>query len=209
MIAQQSSQEQKGPIYLGGAAPTAKNRWDRAKDWFRKNQRSVFVGLIVILVVAGGIYYFEKSLPTDQEKKQAQEQITTDKQKQAEQAQNEQKKEEKKAPQEERILTKDAVIEKAIKGDGITHLGRKALAAYLEENPQVKDGLSKEHKIYIEDYLKDAKVQERSGKKTLQIGEEVSFSKDLIKQAIDSSKKLSDNQLKQIQQKYSPLVPDL
>lgn len=209
MIAQQSSQEQKGPIYLGGAGPTAKNWWDKTKDWFRKNQRSVFVGLIVVLVVAGGIYYLGKSLLTDQEKEQAQERITTDEQKQAEQAQDEQKKEEKKTPQEERVVTKDAVIEKAIKGDGITHLSRKALAAYLEENQQAKEGLSKEHKIYIEDYLKDTKVKERSEKKTLQIGEEVSFSKDLIKQAIDSSKKLSDNQLKQIQQKYSPLVKSL
>ena len=48
--------------------------------------------------------------------------------------------------------TETSFIEQAERGNGSTHLARRALAHYLEKNPD--SSLSAEHKIYIEDYLR-------------------------------------------------------
>lgn len=87
-------------------------------------------------------------------------------------------------------------VETAESGDGITHLSRKALNDYLKNNPD--SDLSKEHKIYIEDYLRK-KIGFQGG---MHVGTSVEFSKNLIEEAIDSSKKLSDSQLQNLK-KYS------
>jgi len=89
------------------------------------------------------------------------------------------------------------IVEVAAKGDGVTHLARRALKDYLEDHPQE---LTNEHKIYIEDYLKD-----RTGSRPLEVGEEIAFSEDLIKEAIDASLELTPEQLKNLE-KYSALV---
>lgn len=91
----------------------------------------------------------------------------------------------------------NTIIEKAILGDGITNLARRALKDYLKDNSQE---LTNEHKIYIEDYLKD-----EIGSQPLEIDQEISFSEDLIKQAIDASLELTPEQLKNLEQ-YSVLV---
>ena len=91
-----------------------------------------------------------------------------------------------KAPSQE---TENSFIETASQGDGITKLARKALAHYLEKNPD--STLTPEHKIYIEDYLrKNVNFHEK-----VYVGTSVEFSKNLIKDAIDASKGLNDNQL--------------
>jgi hypothetical protein len=90
----------------------------------------------------------------------------------------------------------------AQKGEGITHLARRALAEYLTDEGNGED-LTKEHKIYIEDYL-----QNRTGTEWLQLGETKSFSENLIEEAIDASKNLNDNQLENLEQ-FSELVPSL
>jgi len=76
----------------------------------------------------------------------------------------------------------------AVRGDGLTHLARKALNKYLEENSD--DQLTAEHKVYIEDYL-----QNRAGSGQIEIGHEESFSKSQIETAIANSKKLSQKSL--------------
>ncbi len=76
----------------------------------------------------------------------------------------------------------------AVKGDGITHLARKALDKYLSENKD--EEITNLHKIYIEDYL-----QNRIGSKKIEIGYEETFSKKLIEEAIVSSKELSQASL--------------
>ncbi len=98
--------------------------------------------------------------------------------------------------------TNDAFVETAQKGDSLTLLARQAVKQYLEKNPV--DGLTKEHKIYMEDYLR--KHVGRSAR--INPGEQVSFSKDLIKSAVDSAQKLNANQLKNLQ-KYSARVSNL
>jgi len=92
---------------------------------------------------------------------------------------------------------------KPIKGEGITHLARKALKDYLKEHPDRK--LSNEHKVYIEDYLKDRILEKRTGSKFLELGEEISFSSDMIEEAIDSSLHLTQKQLDNLKN-YSALI---
>lgn len=87
----------------------------------------------------------------------------------------------------------DAFVMVAHKGDGKTHLARRALAGYLAKNPV--QGLTDAHKVYIEDYLQKAV----GGPSTLAVGQQIRFSKDLIKQAIERSQKLTDAQLKNLQ----------
>jgi hypothetical protein len=90
----------------------------------------------------------------------------------------------------------------AQKGEGITHLARRALAEYITDKGNCED-LTKEHKIYIEDYL-----QNRTGTEWLQLGETRSFSENLIEEAINASRNLNDNQLENLKQ-FSELVPSL
>ena len=84
----------------------------------------------------------------------------------------------------------------------MTTLARRATKHYLEKNPT--EGLSAEHKIYIEDYLR----RQSNHSAGVNLGEKVSFSKDLISQAVSMSKGLNENQLKNLQ-KYSALVNGL
>lgn len=92
--------------------------------------------------------------------------------------------------------------QKAQKGQGITHLARQALTEYLENiKPNVR--LSKEQKIYIEDYLKD-----KTGKKRVLVGQAIAFEKDKITKAIDISGHLSLKQLARLK-KYAARVPSL
>jgi len=90
------------------------------------------------------------------------------------------------------------IMEVAEPGDGITHLGRKALKKYMEmdKNLELKD----EHKIYIEDYLKDL-----IGSEPLEIGDTIKFSTQDIEDAIDAALMLNDAQIESLG-KYVPFV---
>lgn len=87
-------------------------------------------------------------------------------------------------------------------GEGITHLARRALKEYLIER-KVDFELTPEHKIYIEDYL-----QKKTGERWLNPGEEISFSEDLIKEAINKAQQLTPEQLDNLKQ-FSTLVSSL
>ena len=110
---------------------------------------------------------------------------------------------------EEKQIQKDAseetdssFDETAETGDSLTVLARRATKHYLEKNPT--EGLSAEHKIYIEDYLRK-QVGHSAG---VNMGEKVSFSKDLISKAVDASKNLNEKQLNNLK-KYSARVNGL
>ena len=98
--------------------------------------------------------------------------------------------------------TEEAFIEVAVSGDSQTTLARKALKNYLEKNQD--SSLTAEHKIYIEDYLR--KNIQHSG--VVEIGESLSFSKVLIKDAIEKAKTLNEDQLNNLK-KYSARVSNL
>ena len=86
-------------------------------------------------------------------------------------------------------------------GEGVTHLARRALAAYANEKG-ISD-LTAEHKIYIEDYLAKA-----SSPVLLDIGNSRTFSTTLVDEAIASARTLTATDLQNLQQ-YSALVPGL
>jgi hypothetical protein len=98
--------------------------------------------------------------------------------------------------------TEDAFIETAVAGDSRTTLARKALKSYLEKNQDSE--LTPEHKIYIEDYLRK-NVDYAGG---VNIGSQMTFSKNLIKDAVEKSKTLNENQLENLK-KYSAMVSNL
>ncbi|MDD3190646.1 MAG: hypothetical protein PHI66_03070 [Candidatus Pacebacteria bacterium] len=83
----------------------------------------------------------------------------------------------------------------AEKGDGVTHLARKALNEYLQENG--KNELTDLHMIYIEDY-----IQNKTSSETLEVGQNLTFSRNLIAEAISSSERLSETALENLK-KYS------
>lgn len=197
------------------------------KGWLQDNLR-VILSVIIVIVIAGGIYSYSKrsenlinenlaliedeqasdesidqTADQDQQQEESDESITIeDTSAQDENADTEVVKTEETTEISTTKETGDSFVETAEKGNGATHLARKALAHYLEKNPDSE--LTKEHKIYIEDYLrKNVGFQNR-----VSIGTTIEFSKDLIRQAIESSKKLSDAQLKNLQ-KYSALVTSL
>ncbi len=85
------------------------------------------------------------------------------------------------------------IIEVAGPGEGITHLARKALKKYMELDEDIE--LQDEHKIYIEDYLKDM-----IGSEPLEIGDTIKFSVRDIVEAINASLLLSDAQIDNLSQ---------
>lgn len=95
--------------------------------------------------------------------------------------------------------TATAFIETAVRGDGTTHLARRALMNYLEKNPD--SSLTGAHKVYIEDYLRK-QLPQKSG---VHVGTSVEFSKDMVRQAIEHSKNLTPKQLQNLK-KYSDRV---
>ncbi len=80
----------------------------------------------------------------------------------------------------------------AVFGNGITHLARRALEEYIQETGDGAN-LSKEKKIYIEDYM-----QNRTGSDKINIGHQETFSESLIKEAIFNANNLSEKSLENI-----------
>lgn len=173
-----------------------------AKQWLQDNLR-IIISILIVLVIALGIYSYSKrtTVSTDDQVQiseettaQEEESAKSDEQKPA----DPKKAQEVVAPSQE---TEQAFIETAVAGDGSTRLARRALANYLEKNPD--SALTPEHKIYIEDYLR-----KKVGQKKITIGTSLEFSKSLIQEAISQSKNLNEAQLKNLH-KYAVRVPSL
>ncbi len=186
-------------------------------QWIKDNLR-IIVSVIIVIAIAGGIYsYSKRTQPVlEDQNKVASEEAGQEEsievsgaQETAETTQDQnkgttavQKQETKVAATTTSKETEGSFVETAGRGDGVTHLARKALANYLEKNPD--STLTPEHKIYIEDYLRKH-VGYKGG---VRVGTSIEFEKDLVRQAIDQSKKLNDNQLRNLH-KYAVLVPSL
>lgn len=188
-----------------------------ASQWIKDNLR-IIVSVVIVIAIAGGIYsYSKRTQPISEEQNkvaseeagqgesvevggtqeatgtaQDQNKGATTVQKQATQATAATTSKE----------TEGSFVETAGRGDGATHLARRALANYLEKNPD--STLTPEHKIYIEDYLRKH-VGYKGG---VRVGTSIEFGKDLVHQAIDQSKKLNDKQLRNLH-KYAVMVPSL
>ena len=147
----------------------------------------------------------EKSADVNEDKKE--EKVVVPKEEKVETPKKEEKpvveeKKEEKQPVASGEETETSFVEVANNGDSLTTLARRATKQYLEKNPV--DGLTKEHKVYIEDYLR----KHINHSAIVHSGEQVGFSKDLIKTAIEASKNLNERQLKNLQ-KYSARVSNL
>ena len=200
----------------------SENGRESMKVWLQENLR-MLVSIVIVIVIAGGIYaYSKRTQPTVPQKETAVSEEGEGKisviggESTAEEAMKEsQSQQEESAATAETAAPKaesagsiqtsqetgTSFVETAAVGDSATKLARRALANYLEKSPDTS--LTAEHKIYIEDYLRR---QVSDGR--LKVGESREFSKDSIAKAIEKSKGLSANQLKNLE-KYSKMVPEL
>jgi hypothetical protein len=181
-----------------------------SNSWLKDNLR-IIISIIIVIVIAGGIYSFSKRSQTllNEQQVSSEEKVATDN------GSVEIKPTDTTTTIKGQVAVKQApsavatsketdvsFVETAVKGEGQTHLARRALANYLEKNAD--SSLTAEHKIYIEDYLR-----KKSGfKGGVHIGSTIDFSKDNIKAAIEASKNLSEKQLKNLH-KYAVRVPSL
>ena len=174
----------------------------KMKQWIQDNLR-IIISILIVVAIAAGIYSYSKRTESPLAKdsnqtveKAADEEISAilenGKATQPEIT-------EKAASSQE---TEQSFIEVAVKGEGRTHLARRALANYLEKNAD--SSLTPEHKIYIEDYLR----KKAGGPSSLRAGSSVEFSKSLIQDAISKSKNLNQKQLQNLH-KYAVRVPSL
>lgn len=181
-----------------------------AGNWIKDNLR-IIISIIIVVAIAGGIYSYSKRSETVSTTPTEDTILLTDESKATIDVQGKDaatiENQDKKSGTVKTVAavskeTDTSFVESAGKGDGTTHLARRALANYLEKNPD--STLTAEHKIYIEDYLR-----KKSGfRGRVFTGTSVEFSKDLIKGAIDASKQLNERQLNNLK-KYSARVPSL
>lgn len=184
-----------------------KGEFEGTGNWLQDNLR-IIVSIIIVVAIAGGVYSYSKrnQVATDKSDQVATQQASNEKVSANEEGVVSTQKEDQQKSQQVSTATSQetegSFIETAGKGDGQTRLARRALANYLEKNPD--SGLTAEHKIYIEDYLR-----KNSGfKGSVHVGTSMEFSKDLVTKAIGSSKSLNDKQLQNLH-KYAVRVPSL
>ena len=213
----------KNPVDSEENNESSEDGRENMKVWLSENLRMI-VSIAIVVVIAGGIYSYSKrtqslnvgteTATTEQSSEGKISIIGGDSESNAsENAEMQEQKAPEQQPAEQPEKpgtiaqgqisqeTETAFTETAVKGDSTTRLARKALANYLEKNPDAS--LTAEHKIYIEDSLRR---QVKNGR--LKIGETREFSKDTIAKAIEKSRGLNENQLKNLQ-KYSKRVPEL
>lgn len=208
----------------------------KVKNWLQDNVR-IILSVLIVVAIAAGIYSYSKradvSMTSEEvaleeiEQQQGEEAVTIigeeDEDASSEEGDSQQQEQTEEASKTEEGSTADvkvetgevsggqvstsqetgeAFVQTAVAGDSVTTLSRKALRNYLEKNND--SSLTAEHKIYIEDYMR--KHVGHSG--TLHVGNEITFSKTLINDAIEKSKTLTDNQLENLK-KYSARVSNL
>ena len=191
--------EQQDPMFEDASA-------NQAKAWIQENLR-IIVSVFIVAAIALGIYSYSQRNQTlsDQDASS----FLDTKGSETDTNANEQDKTQNilgtdiktaaLATPELSRETETSFVEQAERGNGSTHLARRALAHYLEKNSD--SSLTVEHKIYIEDYLrKNVGFQGKVTTKT-----SIEFSKTLINQAIEKSKTLNDKQLQNLK-KYSARV---
>ncbi|HPN96819.1 MAG TPA: hypothetical protein PLK35_03555 [Candidatus Moranbacteria bacterium] len=194
------------------------------KQWFQDNLR-IIISVAIVVIIAGGIYSYSKrsetSIVADQEEQSdvvgkiagtadedsgepavVEEGVKAETPKQEEAKKEEVKTQDRTSSIATSQETEKSFVETAVRGDGTTKLARRALANYLEKNPD--SSLTAEHKIYIEDYLR----KRVANKGKVNIGTSVEFEKSLIQDAISKSKNLNEKQLQNLH-KYAVRVPSL
>ncbi len=190
---------------------TQEEKTQQIKRWFQDNLR-IIVSVVIVVAIAGGIYSYSnrgtseiaidsssdlEEMVKDQNSSDISSTVV-----EGQENDNSANKDVEVSVSASSQETENSFVETAGKGDGLTTLARQATANYLEKNPD--STLTKEHKIYIEDYLR----KNTSHKGGVHVGTSVEFSKDSIQKAIAQSKNLNEKQLKNLQ-KYSARVSNL
>lgn len=192
-------------------------KFGQEQGWWARNRSNVILAAIGVLIIAGGIYLYanyQKSSPLAELEQETQ---TTENNQEgavkpdqiniidSQPKPNTPNTSVQTLPEKAETVKIEGskYIVKANKGAGITHLARKAAKDYLERNAELKDKVTAEHKIYIEDYIKD-----KTGPRKIKIGQELTFDDGLIREAVDQSMKLNQKQLQNLH-KYVLLVPSL
>ena len=192
------------------------NEESEGKSWFSRNSQKIVLSLIVILLAVGA-YYFYKNYQQRQEllkpvlegtqespspSESAAAQATTSATPSPQPAASETPLISAAIPEAQTVDTN--IIVTTARGDGVTHLARQALREYLKDKNDLAGQLKAEHKIYIEDYLQ----KHVTHPDVLKVGNQITFSQDLINDAISHAQSLSDKQINNLS-KYVPLVPSL
>src|SRR3989344_4397836 len=174
--------------------------WGKKIALWLKNNWSIIVPVILIIIISGAIYLATQrtsSVLEDLENSENSTATTTENNagdlseldiNESDQGINPLPRENSEVANASGIYTLSAQ-----RGEGVTHVARRALIQYLEDNPDAS--LTKEHKIYIEDY-----IQNRVGEDMLEIGDQVEISASLIQEAMASAKNLNDSQLRNLEQ---------
>ena len=175
----------------------------KMKQWIQDNLR-IIISILIVIAIAAGIYSYSKraEAPLTKDSNQTIEDVDDEEIPAILENGNNVELEATEKTKVSSQETERAFIEVAAKGEGRTHLARRALANYLEKNPDTS--LSPEHKIYIEDYLR----KNAGGPNSLNPGSSVEFSKNLIQDGISKSKNLNQHQLQNLH-KYAVRVPSL
>lgn len=201
--------------------------WEQVRFWFQDNLR-VILSVLIVALIAVGIYNYSQKPQEQQLTGEQGIEVQQGEQPQAEQPQSgvqvqnendnkgqvvvkggeEQKNDQQNvAPQQPQKAqtpvekSGEGYTAKADSGDGVTNLARKAAKNYLSDTGD--NSLSKEQKIYIEDYLRKHVNQGR-----LKVSDSRTFSESMMKDAIARAKQLNEAQLKNLQ-KYSARVSNL
>lgn len=194
------SLNERGPQMPGGFRLPEATGAGRLRAWLKENFSSVILPILAVVVLAAGIYFYStgrplQNIPADNIKATATAgapKTETPTAEQQEYGQSGAKPEVQKPAAASGAPQGDVITETAQPGNGVTHLARRALKDYLTTYSNAPT-LTKEHKIFIEDYLKD-----KTGSRPLAIGEKLSFSTNLVSRAIAASQHLSPQQLKHL-----------
>jgi len=203
--------------------------WERMRNWVQDNLR-VILSVLIVALIAVGIYNYSRKPAEEGKISQIDEIVSeegeiaiveeeepegeievkgSDEAEEVVEVKDDAKQEtvtpepEAPKPEVQKEETSSGKVYKvtAGSGEGTTHLARRALKDYLGSAPD--SGLTKEHKIYIEDYMR-----RQAGAGWLNVGETREFSEGLVKEAIAKAKTLDDRQLQNLK-RYSARVPSL
>lgn len=193
------------------------NEASEGKSWFSRNSQKIVLSLIVILLAVGA-YYFYKNYQQRQELLKPVIEGTQESPSPSESAVAQASASATPSPQPAALEAPSVVsaaipeaqtvdtniIVTAARGNGVTHLARQALKEYLKDKNDLAGQLKAEQKIYIEDYLQKHVTHPN----VLKVGNQITFSQDLVNDAIGHAQSLTDKQINNLS-KYVPLVPSL
>ncbi len=142
--------------------------------------------LVAVLIVVGGFIVFREQVEDD---------IAADIERQEEDAVDEETEEDGivddtlKEEEEDRKVSHETDIykETAKEGDGLTHTARRAISDYIDSHEL---DVSKEERVYMEDYVQKEVSSEREDP-FLELGETVEMSESLIDEALESASDLT------------------